>query len=71
MTNGIKNFDTDSLAWLVWEFDRNPAAEADTEASNPGFPGRVRAEFALRLESRGLTELPPRHMREGRFDRIR
>ena len=65
----ITVFDTDSLAWLAWHFDNDPADEAAIDAAHPGFPARARTEFAKRLEARGITELLPRHLREGRHPR--
>lgn len=59
----ITVFDTDALAWLVWEFDHKPEEETRSEAEHPGFPTRVRAEFATR------PQVLPRHLRDGRHPR--
>jgi hypothetical protein len=60
---GLRNFHDDALAWLVWRWDTAPEVEAQSEAENPGFVSRVRAEWATR------PQVLPRHLREGRTPR--
>lgn len=55
--NGLEGFSDDALAWLVWHFEQDPQNELDSEARNPGFPDRVRVEFAKR------PQVLPRHLR--------
>jgi hypothetical protein len=64
MKTGFENYHTDALAWWVWHMD-NDGCERCPDGTSPEVAERVRAEWATR------SQVLPRHLRDGRFDRIR